>query len=82
MDIQRELKTDLTSIKGAIETQEGIYIPLKEVERLLLKRIEQARNLSLPNAVGQSEQLPNTHCTLNRGTCDKGSGCKYPHCNL
>jgi len=40
MDIQRELKNDLTSITGVIETQDGIYIPLKEVERLLINRIK------------------------------------------
>ena len=44
MDEQRELKTDLTSIAGAIETQEGVFIPLKEVERLLLYRIRLVEN--------------------------------------
>ena len=38
--------------------------------------------LLLFNVVGQSEQLPNSHCTLNRNTCGKGSVCKYPHCHL
>lgn len=28
------------------------------------------------------EGLPKTNCTLNRQTCGKGSGCKYPHCHL
>lgn len=46
MDIQRELKNDLTSIKGVVELQDGIYLPLKEVERILLKRIEQAINFT------------------------------------
>ena len=44
MDEQRELKTDLTSIAGAIETQEGVFIPLKEVKRLLLDRIRLVEN--------------------------------------
>jgi len=30
------------------------------------------------NVLLQSEQLPKTNCTLNRQTCEKGSGCKYP----
>ena len=29
-----------------------------------------------------SEQLPKNNCTLNRQTCGKGSGCKYPHCHI
>jgi len=27
-------------------------------------------------------ELPKTNCTLNRQTCSKGSGCKYPNCNI
>ena len=27
-------------------------------------------------------ELPKTNCTLNRKTCGKGSGCKYPHCHI
>lgn len=38
--------------------------------------------LVLYNVVGRSEQLPQNFCTLNRQTCGKGSGCKYPHCHL
>jgi len=51
MDIQIELKNDLTSIEGAIETQEGIYIPLKEVERMLINRIQQVKNNGLLHSV-------------------------------
>lgn len=40
------------------------------------------RALVLSNVVGRSEQLPQNFCTLNRQTCGKGSGCKYPHCHL
>jgi hypothetical protein len=38
--------------------------------------------LRLSNVVGRSEQLPKNNCTLNRQTCGKGSGCKYPHCHI
>ncbi len=38
--------------------------------------------LDIANVVGQSEQLPKNNCTLNRKTCGKGSGCKYPHCHI
>ena len=31
---------------------------------------------------GEAEQLPKNNCTLNRQTCGKGSGCKYPHCHI
>ena len=43
-----------------------------------------ARNkgLLIQGVVWQSEQLPKTNCTLNRNTCGKGSGCKYPHCYI
>ena len=46
MDIQRELKNDIRTIKGAIDSQDGIFIPLKEVERLLIQRIKQIDNLT------------------------------------
>ena len=49
MDEQRELKKDLTSIQGAIKTQDGIYIPLSEVERLLMNRITQVKKCSIPD---------------------------------
>ena len=54
MDIQRELKNDLTSIIGALGTNEGILVPLKEVERLLLKRIEQAKDNEVLDIVIES----------------------------
>ena len=57
MDEQRELKKDLTSIQGAIETQDGIYIPLSEVERLLMNRITQVKNCSIPLVSQQRELL-------------------------
>ena len=57
MDIQIELKNDLTSIEGAIETQEGIYIPLKEVERMLINRIQQVKNNDLLHSVSQQSEL-------------------------
>ena len=38
--------------------------------------------LLIHGVVLQSEQLPKTNCTLNRQTCGKGSGCKYPHCHI
>jgi hypothetical protein len=57
MDEQRELKKDLTSIQGAIETQDGIYIPLSEVERLLMNRITQVKNCSIPVVSQQRELL-------------------------
>lgn len=38
--------------------------------------------LLIPRVVLQSEQLPKNNCTLNRQTCGKGSGCKYPHCHI
>ena len=52
MDEQTELKKDLTSIQGAIKTQDGIYIPLSEVERLLMNRITQVKNCSIPDVSG------------------------------
>ena len=48
-------------------------------ESFIEDNIEQLR---LYGVVGQSEQLPQNLCTLNENTCDKGSGCKYPHCHL
>ncbi len=42
----------------------------------------EVKKLPIHNVVGQSEQLPNSHCTLNINTCGKGSVCKYPHCHL
>lgn len=42
--------------------------------------MEQVKNCYIPNVAEQSEQLPNSHCTINRDTCGKGNGCKYPHC--
>lgn len=37
--------------------------------------------LGIPAVVEQSEQLPND-CGLikNMSGCDKGTGCRYPHC--
>ena len=40
------------------------------------------KKLIIPVVVLQSEQLPKNNCTLNRQTCGKGSGCKYPHCHI
>lgn len=40
------------------------------------------KNCSISDVIGRSGQLPNSHCTLNRNTCGKGNGCKYPHCHL
>ena len=57
MDIQIELKNDLTSMEGAIQTQEGIYIPLKEVERMLINRIQQVKNNDLLHSVSQQSEL-------------------------
>jgi len=57
MDEQRELKKDLTSIQGAIKTQDGIYIPLSEVERLLMNRITQVKKCSIPDVSQQRELL-------------------------
>ena len=48
--------------------------------KVLIKELKQA--LTIPAVVGRSEQLPQNLCTLNENTCDKGSGCKYPHCHL
>ena len=48
MDIQRELKNDLTSITGVIELQDGIYLPLEQVEKILVKRLSQVKNLTIP----------------------------------
>lgn len=43
---------------------------------------KQVKNLAIHGVVLQSEQLPKNNCTLNRQTCGKGSGCKYPHCHI
>ena len=40
------------------------------------------KQLSIQRVVLQSQQLPKNNCTLNRQTCGKGSGCKYPHCHI
>lgn len=44
--------------------------------------VDRAKQLLIQRVVLQSEQLPKNNCTLNRNTCGKGSGCKYPHCHL
>ena len=49
---------------------------------LLNDTIKAVKNCSIPAVVGRSEQLPQNLCTLNENTCNKGSGCKYPHCHL
>ena len=51
---------------------------VEEIHKLLAEN----EQLRLSNVVGQSEQLPKNNCTLNRQTCGKGSGCKYPHCHI
>ena len=55
MDIQRELKNDLTSITGVIELQDGIYLPLKQVEEILIKRLEQVKKLTIPDVIVPNE---------------------------
>jgi len=37
--------------------------------------------LNLFSVVGQSEQLPNSHCGYDRNKCVKQSACKYPNCD-
>ena len=39
------------------------------------------KQLLLHNVVGQSEQLPNSHCGYDRNKCLKQSACKYPNCD-
>jgi hypothetical protein len=46
------------------------------------KREAQSLQLLQPDVIWRSEQLPQACCTLNSSTCGKGTGCKYPHCNL
>ena len=61
--------------------EDYIKVPISVLKYItcLEERIEQ---LTIPVVVLQSEQLPKNNCTLNRQTCGKGSGCKYPHCHL
>ena len=54
--------------------------PYIDYIRWLEEKLNQA--LRIHDVVGRSEQLPKKLCTLNENTCDKGSGCKYPHCHL
>lgn len=56
MDIEKELINDLAGIRGAIETQEGIYIPLEEVKKLLRNRIQQVKNSCLDGVSVLSEE--------------------------
>ena len=44
---------------------------------MLVNELEKAINF-----ITCCEELPKTNCTLNRQTCGKGSGCKYPHCHI
>jgi len=44
---------------------------------MLVNELEKAINF-----IPCCEELPKTNCTLNRQTCGKGSGCKYPHCHI
>tara|TARA_R110001599_G_scaffold145029_2_gene327194 strand:+ start:281 stop:517 length:237 start_codon:yes stop_codon:yes gene_type:complete len=69
MDEQRELKTDLKSIVGAIETQEGVFIPLKEVKRLLLDRIRLVENNVVLDDVIKCE------CEYNQGIISVCKSC-------
>lgn len=57
MYIQRELKNDLTSIGGVIETQDGTFIPLSEVERLLLKRIKEVETTKVSSIELSEDEL-------------------------
>lgn len=53
---------------------------VNELEPVIKQQIK--KSLPINGVVLQSEQLTKTNCTLNRQTCGKGSGCKYPHCHL
>ena len=56
------------------------YVDVLEYDMLANKLLE-AINVT-HCCMGEAEQLPKNNCTLNRQTCGKGSGCKYPHCHI
>ena len=61
------------------------YNVMYETDGFINKHLseEQFINYIIKNGlVLRSEQLPKNNCTLNRYTCGKGSGCKYPHCHI
>ena len=73
MDIQRELKNDLTSITGVVELQDGIYLPLEQVEKILVKRLEQVKKLIIADVIvpkgtllfhlkALTKQIADSHC--------------------
>jgi hypothetical protein len=67
------------------EYDEGGYLGIDENKVCqMLEEYHQTKLklLGIGDVVGQSEQLPKNNCTLNRQTCGKGSGCKYPHCHI
>ena len=52
------------NVKGAIETQDGIYLPLKEVEELMKKYKE--KQLIIPVVVKQSELFECRNVACNK----------------
>lgn len=50
--------------------------------RNVIEKIWQINSKQTITVTRCCEELPKTNCTLNRQTCGKGSGCKYPHCHL
>lgn len=53
----------------------------RKIYQAFLNAIDEATN-EMPCRKSDSEQLPKNNCTLNRQTCGKSGGCKYPHCHL
>lgn len=78
-EIKKNLKATLTGFKDA---KEEYGYDLANETYYVKQALKQVNLLLLHNVVGRSEQLPQNFCTLNRQTCGKGSGCKYPHCHL
>lgn len=71
-----ELIGQLTEVVIAVAQLKAENKILKDINEKLMQA------LRIHDVVGRSEQLPQNFCTLNRQTCGKGSGCKYPHCHL
>lgn len=81
MNIDRETADKYQGLFNYLNDQYGIN-PTIEGMNDLIAEVDKTKQLLIPLVVLQSEQLPKNNCTLNRQTCGKGSGCKYPHCHI
>jgi len=82
MNISKEKFTELAKEHLiALESYKMDENGNKPIEIFGIEKLYEAINV-IQCCMGEAEQLPKNNCTLNRQTCGKGSGCKYPHCHI